>query len=276
MSRPPDPEPPEPEPPLWEQWAERNAELPDGERLQKVLARAGWGSRRTCEDLIAAGRVTVNGEVAVLGRRIDPDRDLVEVDGAPAGVRPDLVHYLVNKPVGVVTTARDTHGRPTVLDLVPPEPRVFPVGRLDLDTEGLLIVTNDGELANRVAHPRHGVDKEYLAHVRVNRPGGRVPAGAVRALREGVELDDGPTAPARVSQPEPGVLRITIHEGRNRQVRRMCAAVGHPVRRLVRTRIGPIADRSLRPGEWRPLTTDERSALTEAVARAGHRYDHPT
>lgn len=276
MSRPPDPEPPEPEPPLWEQWAERNAELPDGERLQKVLARAGWGSRRTCEDLIAAGRVTVNGEVAVLGRRIDPDRDLVEVDGAPVGVRPDLVHYLVNKPAGVVTTARDTHGRPTVLDLVPPEPRVFPVGRLDLDTEGLLIVTNDGELANRIAHPRHGVDKEYLAHVRVDQPGGRVPAGAVRALRDGVELDDGPTAPARVSQPEPGVLRITIHEGRNRQVRRMCAAVGHPVRRLVRTRIGPIADRSLRPGDWRPLTTAERSALTEAVARAGHRYDHPT
>ncbi len=266
----------EPEPPLWEQWAARSAELPDGERLQKVLARAGWGSRRTCEDLVAAGRVTVNGEVAVLGRRVDPDHDLIEVDGAPVGVRPDLVHYLVNKPTGVVTTARDTHGRPTVVDLVPGEPRVFPVGRLDLDTEGLILLTNDGELANRVAHPRHGVDKEYLAEVEVAGPGGRVAPGALRALRDGVELDDGPTAPARVSQPEPGVLRITIHEGRNRQVRRMCDAVGHPVRRLVRTRIGPLADRSLAPGEWRPLTLAERAALTEAVARVAHRYDPPT
>ncbi len=250
------------EPPLWEQQAAANAELPRGERLQKVLAAVGFGSRRTCEDLIAAGRVTVNGEVAVLGRRVRADVDLVEVDGAPIGVRPGLVHYLLNKPAGVVTTSSDTHGRPTVVELVPAEPRVFPVGRLDADTEGLLVLTNDGELANRIAHPSHGVEKEYLAEV----DGGAVSAGAVRRLREGVELDDGLTAPAKVSQPQPGVLRITIHEGRNRQVRRMCEAVGHPVRRLVRTRIGPITDRSLAPGTWRSWTTDERNAMIAAVA----------
>lgn len=255
----------EPEPPLWEQLAEANAALPQGERLQKVLAATGYGSRRVAEDLIAAGRVTVNGEVAVLGRRVDPDVDDVEVDGAPIGVRPGLVYYLLNKPVGVITTARDTHGRPTVLDLVPTEPRVFSVGRLDADTEGLLLLTNDGQLANRIAHPSHGVEKEYLAEV----DGGLVPAGALRRLREGVELDDGITAPARVSQPDPGVLRLVIHEGRNRQVRRMCVAVGHPVRRLVRTRIGPLTDRSLRPGSWRELTIDEWRQLTAAVADAG-------
>jgi 23S rRNA pseudouridine2605 synthase len=253
-----------PEPPLWEQMAQASAQLPQGERLQKVLAATGYGSRRIAEDLIAAGRVTVNGEVAVLGRRVDPELDHVEVDGAPIGVRPGLVYYLLNKPVGVVTTSRDTHGRPTVVDLVPAEPRVFAVGRLDVDTEGLLLLTNDGHLANRIAHPSHGVEKEYLAEV----SGGQVSAGSLRTLREGVELDDGHTSPARVSQPEPGVLRIVIHEGRNRQVRRMCEAVGHPVRRLVRTRIGPLTDRSLRPGSWRELTTAEWRGLTEAVADA--------
>ena len=141
-----------------------DAERP-GERLQKVLASRGWGSRRTAEELIAAGQVTVNGEVAGLGRRVDPEHDLIEVDGAPVGARADLVYYLLNKAAGVVTTAKDTHGRRTVLDDVPGEPRVFPVGRLDADTEGLLVLTNDGELANRVAHPSHGVDKEYLAEV---------------------------------------------------------------------------------------------------------------
>lgn len=261
-----------PERPLWEQHAERSAALPQGERLQKVLAATGWGSRRTCEELIAAGRVTVNGEIAVLGRRIDVDSDRVEVDGAPIGVRPDLVYYLLNKPAGVVSTSKDTHGRPTVIDLVPPTPRVFSVGRLDADTEGLLLLTNDGALANRVAHPSHGVEKEYLAEVE----GGRVPPGALRRLRDGIALDDGPTAPARVSQPDPGVLRIMIHEGRNRQVRRMCDAIGHPVRRLVRTRIGTLTDRSLRPGEWRELTVDERRALVETVAVVDRRYDPPT
>jgi 23S rRNA pseudouridine2605 synthase len=253
-----------PEPPLWEQMAQASAALPQGERLQKVLAATGYGSRRVCEDLIAAGRVTVNGETAVLGRRVDADVDRVEVDGAPIGVRPGLVYYLLNKPVGVITTARDTHGRRTVLDLVPSDPRVFSVGRLDVDTEGLLLMTNDGQLANRIAHPSHGIEKEYLVEVR----GGQVSAGAMRALRDGVELDDGITAPARVSQPDVGVLRLVIHEGRNRQVRRMCEAVGHPVHRLVRTRIGPLSDRTLRPGSWRDLTIEEWRALTEAVAEA--------
>ncbi len=261
-----------PEPPLWEQMAARSAELPQGDRLQKVLAATGWGSRRICEELIAAGRVTVNGEVAVLGRRVDAEHDLVEVDGAPIGVRPGLVYYLLNKPRGVVTTSKDTHGRPTVIGLVPSEPRVFSVGRLDADTEGLLLLTNDGELANRVAHPSHGVDKEYLAEV----SGGRVSPGALRHLRDGIALDDGTTAPARVSQPEPGLLRITIHEGRNRQVRRMCEAVGHPVTRLVRTRIGPLSDRALAPGSWRELDAAERRSLIEAVAADQRQYDHPT
>jgi len=256
-----EPRPDELEPPLWEQWATRSAELPGGERLQKVLARAGWGSRRHCEDLIEARRVTVNGEIAVLGRRVDPDNDLVEIDGAPAGVRPGLVYYLVNKPAGVVTTMSDPQGRAIVADLVPDEPRVFPVGRLDADTEGLLLMTNDGELAHRLAHPSFGVEKEYLAHV-----DGVLAPGALRRLREGVELDDGITAPAEVSQPDAGVVRLTIHEGRNRQVRRMCEAVGHPVRRLVRVRIGPLADRALAPGSWRELTLDERLRLVAAVS----------
>jgi len=235
-----------------------------GERLQKVLASRGWGSRRACEELIAAGRVTVNGEVAQLGRRVDAEHDHVEIDGAPVGIRPELVHYLLNKPAGVVTTAADPQGRRTVVQLVPAEPRVFPVGRLDVDTEGLLLLTNDGELANRLAHPSHGVEKEYLATVATH--GGPVSAGAIRRLREGVELDDGLTAPARISQPSPGVLRITIHEGRNRQVRRMCEAVGHPVTRLVRTRIGSLRDRRLRPGTWRVLTAVEVRDLARAVA----------
>jgi len=257
------------EPPLWEQREtarldRRAADPANGERLQKVLAARGWGSRRVCEDLIASGVVTVNAEVAVLGRRVDPDRDRIEVDGAPVGTRADLVHYLLNKPSGVVTTASDPHGRATVVELVPAEPRVFPVGRLDVETEGLLLLTNDGELANRIAHPRHGVDKEYLATVDTG--GGRVGARALRQLRDGVLLDEGVTAPAKVSQPEPGVLRITIHEGRNRQVRRMCEAVGHPVTRLVRTRIGPLADRRLPPGAWRTLTPAEVIALSKATA----------
>lgn len=234
----------------------------EGERLQKVLARTGIGSRRVCEELIADGRVTVNGEVAELGRRVDPDRDAVEVDGVRISVAEGLVHYLLNKPRGVVTTASDPQGRPTVVDLVPPEPRVFPVGRLDVDTEGLLLLTNNGDLAHRLTHPSFGVEKEYVAHVE-----GRPTPSALRRLREGVDLDDGRSAPAKASLVEPSVLRVTIHEGRNRQVRRMCEAVGHPVVRLVRTRIGPLADRRLKPGEWRELTSDEVRALEKAVAQ---------
>ena len=233
----------------------------EGERLQKVLARVGIGSRRVCEDLIAEGRVLVDGEVAVLGRRVDVETALIELDGAPIGVRPDLVHYLLNKPVGVVTTADDPQGRPTVVGLVPTEPRVFPVGRLDFDTEGLLLLTNDGELAHRLTHPSFGVEKEYVAELQ-----GSPSRAALRRLREGIQLDDGVTAPARAALLEPSVLRLTIHEGRNRQVRRMCDAIGHPVVRLIRTRIGPLADRSLAPGAWRELAGDELRSLQRAVA----------
>jgi len=241
--------------------AERPAgDDPEGERLQKVLARLGLGSRRACEELIAAGRVRVNGEVATLGRRVDVGRDGVTLDGVALPVLPGLVHYLLHKPAGVLTTARDTHGRPTVLGLVPASPRVFPVGRLDADSEGLLVLTNDGDLAQRLAHPSFGVDKEYLVETE-----GVPTAGALRALRRGVTLDDGPTAPATVGVVAPGVIRIVIHEGRNRQVRRMCEAVGFPVRRLVRTRIGPVSDRSLAPGQWRLLRPAEVRALGRAA-----------
>lgn len=233
-----------------------------GERLQKVLARAGVGSRRACEELIAEGRVTVDGHVVRLGQRLEVGAELVEVDGVIVATRPGLVHYLLNKPRGVVVTSSDPGGRPTVVSLVPRWPRVFPVGRLDADTEGLIILTNDGALAHRLAHPSFGVDKEYLAEV-----SGTPGAAAVRRLREGVALEDGVTAPARVSVVSPGALRLVVHEGRNRQVRRMCAAVGHPVRRLVRTRIGPVVGRGLPPGAWRPLEAEELRALATTLRR---------
>lgn len=231
------------------------------ERLQKVLSRAGIASRRASEVLIEDGKVTINGVRATLGDRADPDTDLVEVEGAPVTVNLDFVHYLLNKPVGTVSTVSDPHGRPTVVELVPPNPPVHPVGRLDRDTEGLLLLTNNGELTHRLTHPSFGVDKEYLAQVE----GDPSPA-TLRRLREGVELDDGITAPAKVSAPQPGLIRITIHEGRNRQIRRMCESVGHPVLRLVRTRIGPLADRSLGPGQSRQLTDAELRSLEQACA----------
>jgi 23S rRNA pseudouridine2605 synthase len=235
----------------------------EGPRLQRVLAGAGLGSRRVCEELIAAGRVTVNGEVAVLGRRVDPEQDRIVVDGVPISVRPGLVYYLLNKPVGAVSTASDPQGRPTVVSLVPSEPRVFPVGRLDADSEGLLLLTTDGDLTFRLTHPKFGVEKEYLVAV-----DGSPRPGELRRLREGVELEDGITAPARVAAAGPGALRIVIHEGRNRQIRRMCAAIGHPVRRLVRVRIGPLADRRLAPGAWRELSAAEVRALETAAVAA--------
>jgi 23S rRNA pseudouridine2605 synthase len=227
------------------------------------LARAGFGSRRACEELIAAGRVTVDGEVATLGRRIDLASARVEVDGVLVPVAPDLVYYLLNKPDDVITTADDPQGRRTVMELVPSDPRVFPVGRLDRHTEGLLVLTNDGALAQLLTHPSHGVAKEYVAEVDRGTPA----PGALRALRQGIELDDGMTAPAEVGVLAPGVLRLTIHEGRNRQVRRMCEAVGHPVRRLVRTRIGPVRDTRLAPGEWRHLSAEEVRGLAAAASR---------
>jgi 23S rRNA pseudouridine2605 synthase len=235
----------------------------EGERLQKVLARAGLGSRRVCEGLIADGRVTVDGEVAVLGRRVEVTTARIEVDGILLPVAPGLVYYLLNKPAGVITTASDPQGRPTVLALVPAEPRVFTVGRLDQDTEGLLLLTNDGALAQLLSHPSHGVDKEYVAEVEHGTPA----PGALRRLRQGVDLEDGRTAPAAVGVLAPGVIRLVIHEGKNRQVRRMCDAVGHPVRRLVRTRIGTLRDTGLAPGRWRDLTGAEVRALAGSAGR---------
>jgi 23S rRNA pseudouridine2605 synthase len=234
----------------------------DGERLQKVLARAGFGSRRACDELVEAGRVTVNGEKAVPGRRIDVAHDIVAVDGNPVGVLPELVYYLCNKPVGVVTTAHDPEGRRNVVDLVPDIPRVFPVGRLDLQTEGLIVLTNDGGLAQLLSHPSHGVEKEYLAALSSD----PTPV-MIRSLRSGVEIEPGvTTAPAKVARVSPRLLRITIHEGRYRQVRRMCAAVGLEVSRLVRVRIGPLVDTHLAPGEFRELRIDEVRALALAAA----------
>jgi 23S rRNA pseudouridine2605 synthase len=239
----------------------RSGDAPEGgERLQKVLARAGLGSRRACEELIDEGRVEVNGEVAVLGRRVDPEHDRVTVDGVTLPVRPGLVYYLLNKPARVVTTAHDPEGRPTVIDLVPAEPRVFPVGRLDWDTEGLLLLTNDGDLAHGLTHPSRGVPKTYLAEV-AGVPG----KAALRRLREGVDLDDGRTAPARArlaqSTPSGSALEIVIHEGRNRQVRRMFEAIGHPLRQLHRSGYAGLTLEGLEPGTWRELEPDEVESL---------------
>jgi 23S rRNA pseudouridine2605 synthase len=229
--------------------------------VHKILARAGVASRRRCEELIAEGRVEVNGVVVGLGAQVDVSHDIVTIDGAFVPLAPDAVYYVLNKPAGYVTTAHDPQGRPTVVDLVPPEPRVFPVGRLDLDTEGLLLLTNDGELTHRLTHPSFGIEKEYLAEVE-----GTPSRGALRRLREGVELEDGRTAPAKVALVHPNLLRLVIHEGRKRQVRRMCAAVGHPVVRLVRVRIASLVTGSLAPGQWRTLDGDEVRALAAAAA----------
>ena len=232
------------------------------ERLQKVLARAGIASRRASEEMIQAGRVTINSQIAALGDKV-ADSDRIELDGIPVLRDPNLVHYLLHKPREVVSTASDTENRQTVVDLVPSAIRVYPVGRLDADSEGLIILTNDGDLTHRLTHPSFGVPKEYLVHVE-----GIPQRSALRSLREGIQLEDGMTAPAQVSMPDQGLLKLTIHEGRNRQVRRMCAAIGHPVVRLVRVRIGPVTDSSLTAGSWRELTNEEVRSLYQAAANS--------
>lgn len=213
-------------------------------------------SRRAAEELVKAGRVTVDGAPAHLGQKVDPETARVEVDGIPLPVRPDLVTYLLYKPVGVISTADDPEGRPTVVDLVPGDRRVYPVGRLDADSEGLLLLTNDGDLANVVTHPRFGVTKTYVARVE-----GSVADTSIRRLLEGVELDDGPARAleARVVDRfgAESLVEVVMGEGRNREVRRLMDAVGHPVTGLVRTAIGPLRDRRLRAGEYRPLTLNE-------------------
>ncbi|MBO8141570.1 MAG: rRNA pseudouridine synthase [Firmicutes bacterium] len=235
------------------------------ERLQKFLARAGIGSRRACEQLISQGRVRVNGRlVTEQGLRVDPERDKVQVDGRVVKPSGRFQYIMLNKPAGYVTTVRDPQGRPTVMHLLPERPRVFPVGRLDRDTEGLLLLTNDGELAYRLAHPRFQVEKRYRALVR-----GEVGPEAVRRLENGVVLDDGPTAPCRVRvirrEPERTLLELRLREGRKRQVRRMCEAVGHPVVALMRIAVGPVLLGRLPKGAWRPLTPEEIAALRGAT-----------
>ena len=240
-----------------------------GQRLQKVLARAGVASRRAAEELIAAGRVRVNGQVVTeMGWRVSPS-DRVEVDErAVTGPAPP-VYLAINKPTGYVTTARDPEGRPTVFELVRPPERVYPVGRLDWDSEGLLLLTNDGELTHRLTHPRYGVEKEYHALV-----DGHANQITVDRLAGGVPLSDGVTAPARARRLRPTQtgdwIAVTIHEGRNRQVRRMLEAVGYPVRRLVRARVGPIELGALGRGEARELTGEEVAALRRLVGLTGN------
>jgi len=229
-------------------------------RLAKYLATAGIASRRASEEIVRAGRVTVDGE-----RVIDPARDVVPasdvaVDGRPVTQPPERVVYALNKPAGVVSTAHDPQRRPTVVSLVPHELRLYPVGRLDADTTGLILLTNDGELAHRLTHPSFEVEKTYRATV-AKPP---VRDAALRALRAGVELEEGRTAPATVRRLAPDLLELTIHEGRKRQVRRMCETVGHPVRRLERVAFGPLALGGLPAGSYRELNADEVEGLASA------------
>jgi 23S rRNA pseudouridine2605 synthase len=223
-------------------------------RLNAYLARAGVASRRKSDELIKAGRVTVNGRPGQLNTFVEPT-DRVEVDGRE--VAPQRLSYvLLYKPAGVVTTASDPRGRPTVVGLVEHESRVVPVGRLDADTTGALLLTNDGDLAHRLAHPKYEVEKVYEAEVE-----GEPSDAALRRLAEGVELEDGRTAPAKVRPLASTRIELSIHEGRNRQVKRMLEAVGHPVSRLHRSRYAGLTVEGLRPGEWRELTADEVAEL---------------
>lgn len=242
------------------------------ERLQKLLARAGVASRRAAEGLIAAGRVTVDGRVVTEpGTQADPAVSAIAVDGVVLQFEAEFSYFLLNKPKGVLSTCDDPRGRQTVLAYVPLVPGLHPVGRLDADTSGLIVLTNDGSFTQALAHPRHGVSKTYLAEVE-GRPGPE----AIAALRRGVPLEDGPTRPAVVQvlerRRETTVLELTIKEGRNRQVRRMTEAVGHPIRTLARVAIGPLADPGLAPGRFRPLTPEEvarlRALATKGAPRA--------
>jgi 23S rRNA pseudouridine2605 synthase len=237
-----------------------------GERLQKVLARAGVGSRRVCEDMIEAGRISVNGAVVqVQGMRVDPHRDKIAVDGVRIELRDDRVTYALNKPAGVITAMSDDRNRPTIGDMVGDlAPGLVHVGRLDQDTEGLLLVTNDGELAHRLAHPSYEVRKTYLAQV-----SGSIPRDLARRLRAGVELEDGPVKvdSFRVVDTHAGqsVVEVVLHEGRKHIVRRLLAHVGLPVSRLTRTAVGPVKLERMRSGSIRRLTRAEVGALEEAV-----------
>ncbi|MFN2543601.1 MAG: pseudouridine synthase [Actinomycetota bacterium] len=234
------------------------------ERLQRALARAGFGSRRACEQLIVEERVTVNGSVATLGDRVDPAHDEVRVDGDRIQLNPEIRTYALHKPAGVVSTMDDPQGRPALSAYLPEGPRVFPVGRLDRDSEGLLLLTNDGELANRLMHPRYAVEKEYLAEVQ-----GAPSQRTVNRILSGVDLDDGPARAhsARVAGQSAGrgALRVVMVEGRKREVRRMLDAVGFPVVRLVRLRVGPVKLGRLAAGAHRELDRSEMSALYRAT-----------
>jgi 23S rRNA pseudouridine2605 synthase len=234
-------------------------------RLAKFLATAGVASRRAAEEIVRAGRVTVNGESVVDPARDVGGEDTVTVDGEPVSVSSERVVYALNKPLGVVSTARDPQGRPTVVSLVPSPVRLYPIGRLDIDTTGLILLTNDGELAHRLTHPSFEVPRTYRAVV-ASAP---VSDGALRALRRGVVLEDGRTAPARARRlsRRGDVLEIILHEGRKRQVKRMCAAVGHPVLSLQRVAFGPLELAGLAPGAHRRLSDAELDALSRAAAR---------
>lgn len=235
------------------------------ERLQRALARAGFGSRRACEELIAGGRVRLNGRIATLGDRLDPATGSVAVDGVAVSLDPNVRYYALHKPAGVVTTMRDPQGRADIRGYLPSEgPRVFPVGRLDRDSEGLLLLTNDGQLANRLMHPRYGIEKEYLAEVE-----GSPTDRQVARIRQGVDLEDGRAhaESARIVGRSGGrvAIRLVMTEGRKRQVRRLLAAVGLPVSRLVRLRVGPVRLGGLAPGAIRELAPEEVRALARAT-----------
>lgn len=235
------------------------------ERLQKILSRAGIASRRTAETLIASGRVAVNGNtITALGTKADPEHDSITLDGKPVTIQTRKIYILLNKPSGYVTTMSDPEGRPIVTDIIKDiQERIFPVGRLDFNTDGLLLLTNDGEWANRLAHPSHEIVKEYLVKVR-----GDINAALLAKLANGVKLDDGWTAPARVelvkTMAKNSWLTIAIHEGRYRQVRRMCESVGLLVARLTRSKYGNLELGTLKPGEYRHLTASEVAELASS------------